>query len=81
MMHRKQLVIVLVMTSLMSMPGLPAPANAAGRSYEECQALAVARGVQPRFTRKVFHNYLRYKAAGTAIRPRGLVARCMAGVG
>jgi hypothetical protein len=54
--------------------------RAAGRSFEQCQARAVALGIQIRPGR-VSQHYLRYKAAGTAIRPRGFMARCMAGTG
>jgi hypothetical protein len=57
-----------------------ADAGRGARSFEECQARAVALGIQPSRTTKVFRKYLRYKAAGTAIRPRGVVARCMAGL-
>ena len=57
------------------------PSNAAGRSYQECQALAVERGVPIRHTHKVFQNYERFKAAGTVVHVRGLIARCMAGTG
>jgi hypothetical protein len=51
----------------------------AGRSFEECQALAVSRGVAIRRTGKVAHRYLRLKASGLARNPQGLMARCMAG--
>jgi hypothetical protein len=51
----------------------------AERSFEECQALAISRGVPSRYTNKVESRYLRYKAAGTAIHPKGLIARCMSG--
>jgi hypothetical protein len=57
-----------------------ADAGGRGRSFEECQARAVALGIQPSRTTRVFRKYLRYKAAGTAIKPRGVVARCMAGL-
>lgn len=56
-----------------------AVAKSSGRSFEECQARAVALGILPSRTTKVAQNYERFKAAGTAIRPRGVVARCMAG--
>lgn len=58
-----------------------ADAKAAGRSFEECQARAVALGIHTNRTGRVTQQYLRYKAAGTAIRPRGFMARCMAGTG
>jgi hypothetical protein len=68
---------------LMSMLAVFAAANgkAAGRSFEECQARAVALGIHASRTGRVYQRYLRYKAAGTAIRPRGFMARCMAGTG
>jgi hypothetical protein len=53
---------------------------AAGRSFEECQARAVALGIHISRTGRVNQGYQRYKAAGTAIRPRGFMARCMAGM-
>jgi hypothetical protein len=58
-----------------------ANARAAGQSFEECQARAVALGIHTNRTGQVNQYYLRYKAAGTAIRPRGFMARCMAGTG
>lgn len=54
--------------------------QAAGRSFEECQARAIALGISTSRTTRVFRKYLRYKAAGTAVRPQGLIARCMAGM-
>jgi hypothetical protein len=51
----------------------------AERSFEECQALAISRGVPSRYTHKVESHYLQYKAAGTALHPKGLIARCMSG--
>jgi hypothetical protein len=55
--------------------------EAAERSYEQCRDLAIARGVAPRYATsgKIEGQYLRYKAAGTALHPRGLMARCMSG--
>jgi len=71
-----------IATALLLMSvGLQSQAKAAGRSYQECQALAVQRGVSIRYTHRVFQDYERFKAAGTAIHPRGLIARCMAGKG
>jgi hypothetical protein len=55
--------------------------KAAGGSFEECQARAVAAGIHISRTGRVYQQYLRYKAAGTATRPRGVMARCMAGTG
>jgi hypothetical protein len=49
----------------------------AERGFEECQALAISRGVPSRYTHKVESRYLQYKAAGTALHPKGLIARCM----
>lgn len=57
-----------------------ADGKAAGRSFEECQARAIALGIPASGATRVFRKYVRYKAAGTAIRPRGVVARCMAGL-
>lgn len=56
-----------------------AEARAAGRSFEDCQARAVALGIHIKRTGRVAQQYQRYKAAGTAINPRGFMARCMAG--
>lgn len=58
-----------------------ADAKAAGRSFEECQARAVALGIHIKRTARVAQQYERYKAAGTATNPRGFMARCMAGKG
>ena len=58
-----------------------ADGKAASRSFEECQARAMALGIHISRTGRVYQRYLRYKAAGTAIRPRGFMARCMAGTG
>ena len=58
-----------------------ADARAAGRSFEECQARAVALGINIKGTARVAQQYQRYKAAGTATNPRGFMARCMAGKG
>lgn len=57
----------------------PADARAAGRSFEECQARAVALGIHIKRTGRVAQQYQRYQAAGTATNPRGFMARCMAG--
>jgi hypothetical protein len=59
----------------------PADAKSAGRSFEECQARAVALGIHTKRTARVAQQYERYKAAGTATNPRGFMARCMAGKG
>ena len=56
-----------------------ADAAIAERSFEECQALAISHGVPSRYTNKVEGRYLRYKAAGTALHPKGQIARCMSG--
>jgi hypothetical protein len=56
-----------------------ADAAIAERSFEECQALAISHGVPSRYTRKVESRYLMYKAAGTALHPKGQIARCMSG--
>jgi hypothetical protein len=72
----------LLLLSLMVLSGLfAADCKAAERSFEECQALALAHGVAPRYasSRKIDGKYLRYKAAGTALHPQGLMARCMSG--
>jgi hypothetical protein len=54
--------------------------QAAKRSFEECQALAVSRGVPVRFTSgKVDRKYQLYKSAGETTHPKGLIARCMTG--
>ena len=58
-----------------------ADAKAAGRSFEECQARAVARGINIKHTGRVAQQYQRYRVAGTATNPRGFMARCMAGKG
>ena len=55
-------------------------AKAASRSFEECQARAIALGIHTSSTGRVAQQYQRYQTAGTAIRPRGFMARCMAGI-
>jgi hypothetical protein len=72
-------VIAALVAGLLAAAGIVQQSDAAGRSFEECQALALSRGVPARGTQKVYHKYLRYKAAGTATNPKGLMARCMAG--
>jgi hypothetical protein len=68
---------------LMTVSGLivSGSCKAEGRSFEECRAIAIAQGVSPRYASsdKVERQYLRYKAAGTALHPRGQIARCMSG--
>lgn len=58
-----------------------AESMAAERSFKECRNLAMTHGVQPRYATsgKIERQYLRYKAAGTALHPRGQMARCMSG--
>jgi hypothetical protein len=56
-----------------------APSAAAGLSFEECQARAVAAGLRPSSANRIQRKYLRWQAAGTAYHPRGMVARCMSG--
>ena len=46
------------------------------RSYEECHAIAVSRGVRPG---KRPDYYLARAGAGQKTKPQGLIARCMAG--
>jgi len=74
-----RLIPLTLLLTLLLCAGSAQQSYAAGRSFEECQALALSQGVPMRGTQKVYHKYLRYKAAGTAINPRGLMARCMAG--
>jgi hypothetical protein len=51
------------------------------RSFEECRNLAMTHGVPPRRATfgKIETKYLCYKAAGTALHPKGQMARCMSG--
>jgi len=75
----KPLSLALAMTLLS--PGFVTASKATGHSLEECRARAVSNGVGIRYTsNKVEHKYLLYKAAGTAKNPKGLIARCMAGL-
>lgn len=48
----------------------------AGRSYEECRDIAVARGHR---YGKYPDRYLMLKGYGHKTNPQGLIARCMAG--
>ena len=73
---------VLIGLAGLALAGLaPADAESAGRSFEECQARAVALGIHIKRTGRVAQQYERYKAAGTATHPRGFMARCLAGKG
>ena len=58
----------------------PAPASAAtkaaARSYEECHALAVSRGIRPG---KRAERYTMLTGFDHKTNPQGLTARCMAG--
>ena len=54
--------------------------NATGRSFKECQALAVSRGVSVRYTGKVVQRHERYKADSGSTKPKGFITRCMAGL-
>jgi hypothetical protein len=47
-----------------------------GRSYEECHALAVSRGVKPG---RHADRYGMLKGFDQKTEPQGLIARCMAG--
>jgi hypothetical protein len=73
---------VLLPTLALLLSGLFAVhSRAAGRSFEECRDIATKNGVAPRYatSTKIERQYLRYKAAGTALHPRGQMARCMSG--
>jgi hypothetical protein len=73
---------VLLSLLALSLSGLfTTRSEAAERSFEECRDLAITHGVAPRYATsgKIERQYLRYKAAGTALHPRGLMARCMSG--
>jgi hypothetical protein len=71
--------VALVLSILFSGCVYTANTATAERSFEECQALAISHGVPSRYTRKVESRYLMYKAAGTALHPKGQIARCMSG--
>jgi hypothetical protein len=65
----------------MALAVIPDPALAAtksaGRSFEECHALAVSRGVHPK---KRADRYTTLQGHGQKTKnPQGLIARCMAG--
>jgi hypothetical protein len=79
MIYPKYRLIMLAVALPLLAPFLATPSNAAGRSFEECQAYAVSLGIPASRSGKVNSQYLRYKAAGTAIHPKGVIARCMAG--
>jgi hypothetical protein len=61
--------------------GLFAAESRSERSFEECRNIAMTHGVEPRHATsgKVETKYMRYKAAGTALHPKGQMARCMSG--
>jgi hypothetical protein len=53
------------------------PAQAAGRSFEECQQIALARGLRYATPPK---RYTMLKGHGHKTNPQGMMARCMAGL-
>ena len=58
-------------------PAFAATKKSAGRSFEECHALAVSRGVHPK---KRPDRYTTLQGHGQKTsNPQGLMARCMAG--
>ena len=73
--------LLIGLSALLLAGWMTADAHGPGRGFEECQTRAVALGLRPSSATKVEGKYLRYKAAGTALHPRGFVARCMAGTG
>jgi hypothetical protein len=79
MIYRKCCLILIAVSLPLLAPSLATPSNAAGRSFEECQAYAISLGIPASRTGKVNARYLRYQAAGTAMHPQGIIARCMAG--
>jgi hypothetical protein len=73
--------IVLALALLLLSSVFSIGSNATARTYEECRALAISRGVPARFTtNKVERKYLLYKSAGATTHPKGLLARWMAGL-
>ena len=54
-----------------------APARASGRSFEECQKIALARGLRYATPPK---RYTMLKGHGQKTNPQGMMARCMAGL-
>jgi hypothetical protein len=63
---------------LFSLPYLSVAFAAKGKTFEECQALAISRGMSAQ--EKMPSRYLALKSEGHATRPQGFMARCMAGV-
>ena len=57
-------------------PALSATKKTSGRTFEECHALAVSRGVHPK---KRPQRYETLKGHGQKTNPQGLIAQCMAG--
>ena len=57
-------------------PVLSATKKASGRTFEECHALAVSRGVHPK---KRPQRYETLKGHGQKTNPQGPIAQCMAG--
>jgi hypothetical protein len=49
------------------------------RSYEDCRALAVSRGLLRQYV-DAGQRYQRLKVAGHTAHPTGFIARCMAGI-
>ena len=72
----KVLLGLTIAIAVMSGPVVADTTKTSGRTFEECHALAVSRGVHPR---KRAERYEMLKGYGEKTEPKGLIARCMAG--
>jgi hypothetical protein len=73
----KALLIATIVVAIVSGFGPATAAQAAGRSFEECQKIALARGLRYATPPK---RYTMLKGHGHKTNPQGMMARCMAGL-
>jgi len=67
---------LILAAAVLSDPAFAASSKTVTRTFEECHALAVSRGVHPK---KRPQRYETLKGFGQKTNPEGLIARCMAG--
>jgi hypothetical protein len=72
----KGLLALSIVVSIPADAAFAAAKKTSARSFEECHALAVSRGVHPK---KRPDRYTTLTGFGEKTQPEGLMARCMAG--
>jgi hypothetical protein len=63
---------------VLAIPVASLAAKKEGRTYEECQQLAISRGIPIKRTHA--HRYMMLKGMGQKTEPKGFMARCVAGL-